>query len=94
MSDMIEETIGGLTVIRGPYVVPEAPTPQQIALQTISRIERQNQMPRITRESLIGLAEERALAAGLTLEQLRIKNKGYAGLKALDEQIAALRAQL
>ena len=87
--------------IEATYVPPEPPAPEEIAAQAkaaaqaqIDALERQHQMPRITRESLIGLAEERALAAGLTLEQLRAKNKGYAGLKALDDQIAALRAQL
>ena len=72
---------------------PEVMTPALI-LTKIQELEDQYLMPRITRETIIALAEERALAMGLTLEYLRAKNKGYAGLKALDEQIAALRSQL
>ncbi|WP_156391474.1 hypothetical protein [Acidovorax sp. Root70] len=75
------------------YQDPE-PTPRELILRHIKQLEDAENMPRVTRESLIAMAEERGLAAGLTLEQLRVKNKGYAGLKALDEQIAALRAQL
>ncbi len=88
----ITETIGGLTITRLPDAPP--PTPQEMAQQQIDALESEYLMPRVTRESLIAMAEERAAALGLTLEQLRIKNKGYAGLKALDEQIAALREQL
>ena len=89
---MITETIGGLTITRFSDAPP--PTPQEMAQQQIDALESEYLMPRVTRESLIAMAEERAAALGLTIEQLRIKNKGYAGLKALDEQIAALRAQL
>lgn len=89
---MITETIGGLTITRFPDAPP--PTPQEMAQQRIDALESEYLMPRVTRESLIAMAEERAAALGLTIEQLRVKNKGYAGLKALDEQIAALRAQL
>ena len=60
----------------------------------IQALEDQHLMPRITRETIIALAEERAVAMGLTIEYLRAKNKGYAGLKTLDEQSAALRSQL
>ena len=92
MTEPITETIGGLVITRFPDAPP--PTPAELALQQIDALETEHMMPRITRESLIALAEERALAMGLTLEYLRAKNKGYAGLKALDEQIAALRALL
>jgi hypothetical protein len=88
----ITEIIGGLTIERFPDAPP--PTPQDMAQQQIDALENEYLMPRVTRESLIAMAEERAAALGLTIEQLRIKNKGYAGLKALDEQIAALRIQL
>ena len=60
----------------------------------IQELEDRYLMPRITRETIIALAEERALAMGLTLEYLRTKNKGYAALKTLDEEIAALRSQM
>ena len=72
---------------------PVALTADEILAQ-IQELEDQYRMPRITRETMISLAEERALLMGLTLEYLRAKNKGYAGLKTLDEQIAALRSQL
>lgn len=73
---------------------PQSPT--QAIQAAISSMERDKiiDVQRITRETILGLAEERAAALGLTNAQLRAKNKGYAGLKALDEQIAALRAQL
>lgn len=77
----------------------QKPSPEEIAATEraaiqgqIDALERQHLMPRIARETFIFQAEERALEMGLTLEYLRAKNKGYAGLKALDEQIAALRA--
>lgn len=78
---------GGVPQPADPVVL----TPQEAQTQ-IDALERQYLMPRIARETFIFQAEERALEMGLTLEYLRAKNKGYAGLKALDEQIAALRA--
>lgn len=72
---------------------PVVLTPAEIVAR-IQELEDQYLMPRITRETIIALAEERALAMGLTLEYLRTKNKGYAALKTLDEQIAALRSQM
>jgi hypothetical protein len=75
----------------------EPPVPPSVAaLQLIQQMEREQilSQQRITRETILALAEERAAALGLTNAQLRAKNRGYAGLKALDEQIAALRAQL
>lgn len=69
-------------------------------LATIERLERQAQAPRFIREALIDIAQDRAItlgyANGLTQEQslalLRTKNAGFIKLKALDDQIAALRA--
>lgn len=73
----------------------EATTPPAVAaLQRITQLEREQMMPRITRETILSLAEERAAAIGLTQAQLLAKNKGYAALKAFDMEIAALRAQL
>jgi hypothetical protein len=73
---------------------PAIPDPAQSARDAIIALERQQMMPRITRETILSLAEERAAALGLTQAQLIAKNKGYAALKAFDEHIAALRAQL
>lgn len=80
---------GGVPLPAEPVVL----TPAEIVAR-IQELEDQYLMPRITRETIIALAEERAVAMGLTLEYLRTKNKGYAALKTLDEQIAALRSQM
>lgn len=80
---------GGVPLPADPVVL----TPDEIVAR-IQELENQYLMPRITRDTIIALAEERALAMGLTLEYLRTKNKGYAALKTLDEQIAALRSQM
>lgn len=80
---------GGVPLPADPVVL----TPAEIVAR-IQELEDQYLMPRITRETIIALAEERALATGLTLEYLRTKNKGYAAIKTLDEQIAALRSQM
>ena len=79
------------------YVPPDPPTPEEVrdGLQRqIESLEVSYLMPRVAREAFIYQAEERALQMGMTLEQLRAKNKGYAGLKSLDEQIAQLRSQM
>jgi hypothetical protein len=73
---------------------PEEPTPTALALRRILQMEREQLMPRITREAILSLAEERAAAIGMTQAQLSAKNRGYAALKAFDAEIAALRAQL
>ncbi|MBH0033053.1 hypothetical protein I6F10_19905 [Pseudoalteromonas sp. SWYJZ98] len=86
-----------LAQVEAEYVPPEPPTLAERQAEIVARIqalEDQHLMPRITRETIIALAEERAVAMGLTIEYLRAKNKGYAGLKTLDEQSAALRSQL
>jgi hypothetical protein len=51
-------------------------------------------MARPTREFLLLSMEEKAVAAGYTVAQLRASHYGYRKVKELDEQIAALRAQL
>jgi hypothetical protein len=88
----ITEIVGGMVITSFPPGPP--PSPAELAQQQIDALEQQYLMPRITREVLIFQAEERALSQGMTIEQLRTKNKGYVGLKALDDQIAALRALL
>ena len=56
--------------------------------------EREKIMPRITREATILQLETWALSKGYPLEQFRLANKGYRGLKELDETIQELRGQL
>ena len=79
------------------YVPPPPPTEEEhneaIYFQ-IDQLERQHLMPRITRESTILQLETWALSKGYPLEQFRLANKGYRGLKELDEQIQYLRGQL
>lgn len=77
-----------------PPPAPPLPDPDEAILQTIISMEREQLMPRITRETILSLAEERAANLGMTQAQLLAKNKGYAALKAFDAQIAALRGQL
>lgn len=73
---------------------PQTPVYADVIQQKIEQLERESLMNRITRESIMGLAKERAAALGMTEAQLIDKNKGYAALKALDDEIAELRAQL
>lgn len=74
---------------------PNAPLNVRAAvlLQRITSLEREQLMPRLTRETILRLAEQEAAALGLSIEQLKVKNKGYRGLKLFDEQIALLRAE-
>lgn len=70
------------------------------ALAQIRALEVTEQAPRFVREALLDLARDRAVrvgqAAGLSeqaaLLLLATKNAGYQKLKALDDQIAGLRA--
>ena len=79
------------------YVPPPPPTDEEhnaaIYFQ-IDQLERQYMMPRITREATILQLETWALSKGYPLEQFRLANKGYRGLKELDETIQELRGQL
>lgn len=79
------------------YVPPPPPTDEEhnedIYFQ-IDQLERQYMMPRITREATILQLETWALSKGYPLDQFRLANKGYRGLKELDEQIQQLRGQL
>lgn len=67
-------------------------------LSTIQQLEREQLMPRITREAILRIAEKEAeeMAASLGVDPALIlaKNKAYTLLKAFDNQIAELRAQL
>lgn len=69
---------------------PSGPTPAQ----QIDALERQYMLPRPVRDVLLGVMEKEAAAAGYTPAQLRLANPGYRRVKELDEQIAALRAQV
>lgn len=94
MIELFETEQGGVVILQPPVIVSAPLTASQMAQAQIDALERQYLMPRVVRESLIAQAEERGAALGYTPAQLAVKNKGYAGLKALDTQIAALRAQL
>lgn len=94
MIELVETEQGGVVILQPPVIVAAPLTASQMAQAQIDALERQYLMPRVVRESLIAQAEERGAALGYTPAQLAVKNKGYAGLKALDTQIAALRAQL
>jgi thiamine monophosphate synthase len=75
--------------------------PEQIAqmesakkLAEIDALEGGNPLARPTREFMLASIEERAVAAGYTLEQLRESHYGYRKVKEADEVIKALRAAL
>lgn len=84
------------TTLRPPVVVP--PTPAQ----QIADLERQNQMPKAVRKFMLTAMETEAIRQGATLglsesqalALLAQRNPGYAGVKALDNQIEALEALL
>jgi hypothetical protein len=88
----ITETIGGLTITRFPDAPP--PTPQDLAMQTIVALEREQLMPRATREFILTLMESQAQEMGVTTEVLMTKNALYRRVKQFDQQIAELRAML
>jgi hypothetical protein len=79
-----------------------APPPPPDYLAQIDALEREHQMPKVTREFMLASMEEKAIelgaTQGLTPEQsiaaLRAGNPGYRKVKELDERIAALRALL
>jgi len=79
------------------YIPPPPPSIEEQNAQIlfeISSLERQYLMPRITREATILQLETWALSQGYSLDQFRLANKGYRGLKELDERIIYLRGQL
>jgi hypothetical protein len=65
-----------------------------VAAAEIKRLETENMMPRLAREFMLSVYAKEAADAGITLAQLEVANIGYRKLKALDDQIKALRAQL
>jgi parvulin-like peptidyl-prolyl isomerase len=77
-------------------VIPIVETNEQIVnrLKTeLDTIERNEMMPRKTREIQIQLMEFLAVQQGITPEQLAL-NPAYAGMKQIDAQCVALRAQI
>lgn len=60
----------------------------------IDQIERETLMNRAVREFMLAQAEQLAASAGYTQEQLYAVNVGYRKVKDIDNQIAALRAQI
>ena len=92
--DFAEANYPGLQRLAAVQDTPQTPVYADVIQQKIEQLERESLMNRITRESIMGLAKERAAALGMTEAQLIAKNKGYAALKQVDDEIAALRAQL
>lgn len=68
----------------------DVPDPKQIAQGKITTLESQNMLPRVVREYLLADFADKAIKAGLDPMLL----PAYAKLKALDDQIKTLRAQL
>lgn len=82
---------------------PDAPSQREIINAAIDRIERATGVVRVVREGMLLFAEDKAerdaaakTAAGTptTAAELLAKNPGYMRTKAVDDQIAQLRAQL
>ncbi|MCT6721743.1 hypothetical protein [Acidovorax sp. K2F] len=71
----------------------EVTGPQLVKLQ-IETMEREQLMPRATREFMLTFMEAQALEMGVTQETLMAKNALYRRVKQFDDQITALRAQL
>ena len=77
---------------------------KQGIIDEIDALERTYMMPRASREFMLTFMEAQAIAAGAarippldcsqSIVALRAGNLGYSRVKDLDEQIAALRAQL
>lgn len=71
---------------------PAGQLPQPSPQEQIDAIERQTMMNRATREFLLAVAEKEGAALGFTKAQLFVRNKGYASVKTVDNQIVALRS--
>jgi len=97
---LIRKDMVALTVQQLEEARRREPDPKAEAMAQIRALEQAEQAPRFVREALLDLARDRAIragqAAGLTeqaaLLLLGTKNQGYIKLKALDDQITALRA--
>jgi hypothetical protein len=71
----------------------DPPPPPDYAAQILS-LERENMMPRITREFMLLDAVAKAAAQGITEPQLYAGMFAYRKLKDFDVQIAAMRSQI
>lgn len=75
--------------------IAAAPDRDRAAIQDhIDTLERKEQYPRLTRETLLYFAVKEAALQGVDEPTLYGANVGYQKLKDFDAQIAALRAQL
>jgi len=79
-----------LTVLRAPIVAQQRANIQN----QIESLERQQLMPRITREALLSIILQQSIVPGLTESQLYATDINYRKLKDLDVSIVALRDQL
>lgn len=68
--------------------------PKDAIRAEIAQLEGGNPLARPTREFMLTYMEERAIAAGYTVEQLRENHFAYRKVKEADEVIQALRAAL
>jgi hypothetical protein len=74
---------------------PLTPTEQRAAIQEqIDTLERQQLLPRVTRESLLGIAVIQATLQSVTEPELYAVNIAYRKTKDFDALIVALRAQM
>lgn len=85
---------GGLVIEHWPLVQAIPATPSEIARFRIETMEREQLMPRATREFMLTFMEAQALEMGVTQETLMAKNALYRRVKQFEDQITALRAQL
>lgn len=77
-------------VAQGNTIKPAAPPPAPLPQAQIDALERAHMLPRVTREFM--LLQFVSVATANNVDPNR--NAGFVKLKALDDQIAALRAQL
>ena len=74
--------------------IPTAEEQKAVIQAQIDSLERQQLMPRITREALLGIILQQSIVPGLTESQLYATDINYRKLKDLDVSIVALRDQL
>ena len=90
------EAISGKHGVIASYVapIPTAIEKRAALQQQIDSLERQQLMPRVTREALLGIAVQQYTALGLTEAQAYAANIGYKKLRDFEVSIVALRDQL